>query len=216
MLLGQSPFRGDDEDEIFDAILEDPPLYPITMHPSAVKLLQGVSLSPSLVARFRRAHTDERLGVSFLRSCSSETRRDDLEEARQMPRRSSVSRSSPTSTSTTSTTSGSRRATSLDSYVLFIPCMTRRVKASHTDPLIALSLLAVGPSRHVQLRRRVHQRGADVDSCHDQARSKGAGSVPRFLLCVSFSLPFPPQAPAGEPETASSITPAGIADWVNQ
>ncbi|KAH7100378.1 hypothetical protein BKA62DRAFT_771645 [Auriculariales sp. MPI-PUGE-AT-0066] len=31
MLLGQSPFRGDDEDEIFDAILEDEPLYPITM-----------------------------------------------------------------------------------------------------------------------------------------------------------------------------------------
>ncbi|KAG8913153.1 Serine/threonine kinase [Tulasnella sp. 408] len=31
MLLGESPFRGDDEDEIFDAILEDEPLYPITM-----------------------------------------------------------------------------------------------------------------------------------------------------------------------------------------
>lgn len=44
MLLGQSPFRGDDEDEIFDAILEDPPLYPITMPPKAVMLLQGVSL----------------------------------------------------------------------------------------------------------------------------------------------------------------------------
>jgi serine/threonine protein kinase len=42
MLLGQSPFRGDDEDEIFDAILEDPPLYPITMPPNAVMLLQGV------------------------------------------------------------------------------------------------------------------------------------------------------------------------------
>jgi len=45
MLLGQSPFRGDDEDEIFDAILEDPPLYPITMPPKAVMLLQGVSTS---------------------------------------------------------------------------------------------------------------------------------------------------------------------------
>jgi novel protein kinase C epsilon type len=30
MLLGQTPFRGDDEDEIFDAILEDEPLYLIT------------------------------------------------------------------------------------------------------------------------------------------------------------------------------------------
>jgi serine/threonine protein kinase len=44
MLLGQSPFRGDDEDEIFDAILEDEPLYPITMPRDAVSLLQRVSL----------------------------------------------------------------------------------------------------------------------------------------------------------------------------
>ncbi|GMK58822.1 hypothetical protein CspeluHIS016_0602640 [Cutaneotrichosporon spelunceum] len=40
MLLGQSPFRGDDEDEIFDAIIEDEPLYPITMPRDAVSLLQ--------------------------------------------------------------------------------------------------------------------------------------------------------------------------------
>ncbi len=40
MLLGQSPFRGDDEEEIFDAILEDEPLYPITMPRDAVSILQ--------------------------------------------------------------------------------------------------------------------------------------------------------------------------------
>jgi len=40
MLLGKSPFRGDDEDEIFDAILEDEPLYPITMPRDAVSILQ--------------------------------------------------------------------------------------------------------------------------------------------------------------------------------
>lgn len=44
MLLGQSPFRGEDEDEIFDAILEDEPLYPITMPRDAVSLLQRVSM----------------------------------------------------------------------------------------------------------------------------------------------------------------------------
>ena len=43
MLLGQSPFRGDDEDEIFDAILEDEPLYPITMPKDAVSILQKVA-----------------------------------------------------------------------------------------------------------------------------------------------------------------------------
>ncbi|GAA5904233.1 hypothetical protein JCM8208_006812 [Rhodotorula glutinis] len=39
MLLGQSPFRGDDEDEIFDAILEDEPLYPIHMPRDSVSIL---------------------------------------------------------------------------------------------------------------------------------------------------------------------------------
>lgn len=43
MLLGQSPFRGEDEDEIFDAILEDEPLYPIHMPKDSVSILQKVS-----------------------------------------------------------------------------------------------------------------------------------------------------------------------------
>ena len=43
MLLGQSPFRGDDEDEIFDAILEDEILYPINMSRDSVSILQKVS-----------------------------------------------------------------------------------------------------------------------------------------------------------------------------
>jgi novel protein kinase C epsilon type len=47
MLLGQSPFRGDDEDEIFDAILEDEPLYPITMPRDAVSILQKAGFSPT-------------------------------------------------------------------------------------------------------------------------------------------------------------------------
>ncbi|ORX78464.1 hypothetical protein BCR32DRAFT_247144 [Anaeromyces robustus] len=40
MLLGQSPFRGDDEEEIFEAILEDEILYPINMSKDSVSLLQ--------------------------------------------------------------------------------------------------------------------------------------------------------------------------------
>ncbi len=53
MLLGQSPFRGDDEDEIFDAILEDEPLYPITMPRDAVSILQKVChMWPPEFARF--------------------------------------------------------------------------------------------------------------------------------------------------------------------
>lgn len=48
MLLGQSPFKGDDEDDIFDAILEDEPLYPMSMPGDAVSLLTKVCKSPAI------------------------------------------------------------------------------------------------------------------------------------------------------------------------
>lgn len=40
MLLQQSPFRGEDEEEIYDAILSDEPLYPIHMPRDSVSILQ--------------------------------------------------------------------------------------------------------------------------------------------------------------------------------
>ncbi|KHN99001.1 protein kinase C [Metarhizium album ARSEF 1941] len=40
MLLQQSPFRGEDEDEIYDAIIADEPLYPIHMPRDSVSILQ--------------------------------------------------------------------------------------------------------------------------------------------------------------------------------
>ncbi|GME73602.1 unnamed protein product [Ambrosiozyma monospora] len=40
MLLTKSPFKGDDEDEVFNAILTDDPLYPINMAREAVDILQ--------------------------------------------------------------------------------------------------------------------------------------------------------------------------------
>ncbi|KAI9594154.1 kinase-like domain-containing protein [Syncephalis fuscata] len=40
MLLGQSPFHGDDEEEIFESILEDEVLYPINMSRDSVSILQ--------------------------------------------------------------------------------------------------------------------------------------------------------------------------------
>lgn len=42
MLLGQSPFRGEDDEEVFDAILGDEPLYPIHMPRDSVSILQGL------------------------------------------------------------------------------------------------------------------------------------------------------------------------------
>ena len=40
MLLGKSPFHGGDEEEVYDAILSDEPLYPIHMPRDSVSLLQ--------------------------------------------------------------------------------------------------------------------------------------------------------------------------------
>ncbi|VEU22502.1 DEKNAAC103385 [Brettanomyces naardenensis] len=40
MLLTKSPFRGEDEDEVFNSILTDEPLYPINMAKEAVDVLQ--------------------------------------------------------------------------------------------------------------------------------------------------------------------------------
>lgn len=40
MLLQQSPFRGEDEEEIYDAIMTDEPLYPIHMPRDSVSILQ--------------------------------------------------------------------------------------------------------------------------------------------------------------------------------
>ncbi|KAK9461554.1 Phototropin-1 [Lipomyces oligophaga] len=42
MILGQSPFRGEDEQEIFEAILKDEPLYPIQMPRNSVMILQAL------------------------------------------------------------------------------------------------------------------------------------------------------------------------------
>lgn len=39
MLLGQSPFRGDDEDQIFNSILKDEVVYPSTLTKDSISLL---------------------------------------------------------------------------------------------------------------------------------------------------------------------------------
>ena len=42
MILGHSPFSGDDEDELFHSICNDKPYYPHSMNKEAVRLLEQV------------------------------------------------------------------------------------------------------------------------------------------------------------------------------
>ena len=101
MLLGQSPFRGDDEDEIFDAILEDEPLYPITMPRDAVSILQKVMSSNKLLQFFNILITLSAIFLSLFQSSSHFSfllviLRDDSALARLTQRRSKDIRSSRT------------------------------------------------------------------------------------------------------------------------
>ena len=101
MLLGQAPFRGDDEDEIFDAILEDEPLYPIHMPPDSVSILHKVSCVLAKVDD--RCDTNPRT----LHSSSRETPPSDWGLAPRTQRKSRHTPSSATSIGTTCSTSGS-------------------------------------------------------------------------------------------------------------
>ena len=73
MLLQQSPFRGEDEDEIYDAILADEPLYPIHMPRDSVSILQKL-LTREPEMRLGSGPTDaqEIMSHSFFRNISWE------------------------------------------------------------------------------------------------------------------------------------------------
>ena len=45
MILGHSPFSGDDEDELFHSICNDKPYYPHSMNKEAVRLLEQVYIN---------------------------------------------------------------------------------------------------------------------------------------------------------------------------
>src|ERR1700710_1156169 len=82
MLLQQSPFRGEDEDEIYDAILADEPLYPISMPRDSVSILQKL-LTREPDQRLRHGPTDaqEIMSQPFFRNING----DDIYHKRVQP-----------------------------------------------------------------------------------------------------------------------------------
>lgn len=82
MLLQQSPFRGEDEDEIYDAILADEPLYPISMPRDSVSILQKL-LTREPDQRLGSGPTDagEVMGQPFFRNINW----DDIYHKRVQP-----------------------------------------------------------------------------------------------------------------------------------
>jgi serine/threonine protein kinase len=71
MLLQQSPFRGEDEDEIYDAILADEPLYPIHMPRESVSILQKLlTREPELRLGSGTTDAQEIMSHAFFRNIS--------------------------------------------------------------------------------------------------------------------------------------------------
>ncbi|AJQ08710.1 Pkc1p [Saccharomyces cerevisiae YJM1304] len=69
MLLCQSPFSGDDEDEVFNAILTDEPLYPIDMAGEIVQIFQGLlTKDPEKRLGAGRRDADEVMEEPFFRN----------------------------------------------------------------------------------------------------------------------------------------------------
>lgn len=77
MLLQQSPFRGDDEDEIYDAILADEPLYPIHMPRDSVSILQKLlTREPELRLGSGPTDAQEIMSHAFFRNVNWDDFRD--------------------------------------------------------------------------------------------------------------------------------------------
>lgn len=82
MLLQQSPFRGEDEDEIYDAILADEPLYPIHMPRDSVSILQKLlTREPELRLGSGPTDAQEIMSHAFFRT----TNWEDIYHKRQEP-----------------------------------------------------------------------------------------------------------------------------------
>src|ERR1700754_3388544 len=77
MLLQQSPFRGEDEEEIYDAILADEPLYPIHMPRDSVSILQKLlTREPELRLGSGPTDAQEIMSHAFFRNVSWEDIRE--------------------------------------------------------------------------------------------------------------------------------------------
>ena len=77
MLLQQSPFRGEDEDEIYDAILADEPLYPIHMPRDSVSILQKLlTREPELRLGSGPTDAQEIMSHSFFKNINWDDFRD--------------------------------------------------------------------------------------------------------------------------------------------
>ncbi|CAF9941806.1 MAG: Serine/threonine kinase [Alectoria fallacina] len=77
MLLQQSPFRGEDEDEIYDAILADEPLYPIHMPRDSVSVLQKLLMrEPELRLGSGPTDAQEIMSHAFFRNINWDDIRD--------------------------------------------------------------------------------------------------------------------------------------------
>jgi serine/threonine protein kinase len=147
MLLQQSPFRGEDEDEIYDAILADEPLYPIHMPRDSVSILQKL-LTREPDQRLGSGPTDaqEIMSQPFFRNISW----DDVYHKRiQPPFQPQITSATDTSNFDSEFTSVTPVLTPVQSGRLHLNISTIKTNVFHS----AVTSYARGVPRFLLLRR---------------------------------------------------------------
>ena len=136
MLLQQSPFRGEDEDEIYDAILADEPLYPIHMPRDSVSILQKLLMrEPEQRLGSGTTDAEEVMSHAFFRN----TNWDDIQNKRvPAPFLPQIKNATDTSNFDQEFTSVTPVLTPVNSGESFAPLITddeRRIFADNTTVL---------------------------------------------------------------------------------
>jgi len=143
MLLQQSPFRGEDEDEIYDAILADEPLYPIHMPRDSVSILQKLlTREPELRLGSGPTDAQEVMSHAFFRNINW----DDIYHKRVPPP------FIPTISSPTDTSNFDQEFTSVTPVLTPVQSGMNTLSTRSEQPLLTLVLLVLSQAMQEEFR----------------------------------------------------------------
>ena len=175
MLLQQSPFRGEDEDEIYDAILADEPLYPIHMPRDSVSILQKLLMrEPELRLGSGPTDAQEIMSHAFFRNINWDDIRDKKVTPPFMPQ---ISSATDTSNFDSEFTSVTPVLTPVQSGMISYPPRqhrTDRLSSSHPGDARRVPGLLLFGRFHLRLSRIcIHSSSPPVGCIGNEADDEG-------------------------------------------
>jgi len=208
MLLQQSPFRGEDEDEIYDSILADEPLYPIYMARDSVAILQKLlTREPELRLGSGPTDAQEVMSEPFFRNINW----DDIYHKRvEPPFKPTIKSPTDTSNFDSEFTSVTPVLTPVNTGMFIFLCVAgifRIVNTMSNSPVASYAgaipwILVYG--RVLRIRRRWTQYGRVIASCSaklDRLNSSHRDTPYSVLLTTFVSTALCLAAGAGVAET---------------